>query len=101
MKHSLIKLLFIFLYITGSNAVMAETQTTILVAPTMNCAVCPITVRKALEKVEGVEHVSTEFESRTITVMFDDAKTNISTLTKTTANSGYPSKVKGDSTDEQ
>lgn len=80
---------------------MAEIQTTTLVAPTMNCAVCPITVRKALEKVEGVENVSTEFESRTITVIFDDTKTNIGTLTKTTANAGYPSKVKGDSIDEQ
>lgn len=94
MKHFSIKILFIiFFYSSGSSVVMAEIQTTTLVASTMNCAVCPITVRKALEKVEGVKNVSTEFKSRTITVMFDDTKTNIDMLT-TTANTGYPSKVK-------
>ena len=67
----------------------------------MNCAVCPITVRKALEKVDGVESVSTEFESRTITIMFDDEKTNIGTLKEATANAGYPSKIKDSLIDEQ
>ena len=32
----------------------AESKTVILDLPTMNCAMCPITVKKALKNVKGV-----------------------------------------------
>lgn len=84
----------VFLCAFGSHIALAKSQTITLIAPTMNCAVCPITVKKSLEKVEGVEGVETDFESRSITVRYDDAKTNLDVLTETTKNAGYPSSVK-------
>jgi len=57
----------------------------------MTCSACPITVRKALEKVPGVSKVDVQFEKKQVLVTFDDAKTNTDALIKATTNAGYPS----------
>lgn len=72
----------------------AEKITAVLDVPGMTCKFCPVTIRKALEKVPGVTEVKSEFETKTATVTFDPTVTNIETLTKTTANAGYPSTLK-------
>lgn len=72
----------------------AATQTVTLFVPGMTCAACPITVKKALSKVEGVSQVDVTFEKREAVVTFDDAKANVLKLTKATENAGYPSSVK-------
>lgn len=59
--------------------------------PSMDCPVCPITVKKALLKVAGVSQASVDFEKRQATVTFDDAKTTIDMLTLSTKDAGYPS----------
>ena len=82
---------YIALLILISGAVGAETQTVTLDVPKMYCAVCPITVSKALNKVDGVTAVDASFESKTAIVTFDDTKTNIQTLVAATTNAGYPS----------
>ncbi|BAP88883.1 MerP [Burkholderiales bacterium GJ-E10] len=72
----------------------AATQTVTLSVPGMTCAACPITVKKALSKVEGVSHVDVTFEKRQAVVTFDDAKTSVQKLTQATEDAGYPSSVK-------
>jgi mercuric ion binding protein len=74
--------------------VWAATQTVALSVPGMTCAACPITVKKALTKVDGVTKVEVSFENREAIVTFDDAKTNAQALTKATEDAGYPSSVK-------
>ena len=74
--------------------VWAATQTVTLSVPGMYCAACPITVKKALSKVEGVSKVSVSFEKREAVITFDDARTNTPKLIKATENAGYPSSVK-------
>jgi mercuric ion binding protein len=59
--------------------------------PGMTCPVCPITVKKALEKVQGVSKVEVRFEKKQVLVTFDDAKTNTDSLVKATTNAGFPS----------
>ena len=71
----------------------AAMQTVTLAVPDMNCAVCPITVKKALLKVKGVKTVQVEFDQRQAKVKFDDSKTNIAALTQATTEAGYPSSV--------
>lgn len=71
----------------------AAVQTVTLSVPTMDCPVCPITVKKALTGVEGVSKAEVNFDKRQATVTFDDAKANVEKLTKATANAGYPSSV--------
>jgi mercuric ion binding protein len=74
--------------------VWAATQTVTLVVPGMTCAACPITVKKALSKVEGVSKTDVNFDKREAVVTFDDAKTSVQKLTKATEDAGYPSSVK-------
>lgn len=69
----------------------AAVQTVTLSVPTMNCPVCPITVKTALTNVAGVSKAEVNFDKRQATVTFDDAKTNIAALTQATTNAGYPS----------
>ncbi len=57
----------------------------------MTCPACPITVKKALEKVSGVSKIDVQYEKRQVVVTFDDTKTNVDTLVKATTNAGYPS----------
>ena len=77
-----------------SSPLWATTQTVTLSVPGMNCATCPITVKKAISKVEGVSKVDVTFETREAVVTFDDAKTSVQKLTKATGDAGYPSSVK-------
>lgn len=79
--------------LTPLAAFSAETKTVVLDVPGMTCNFCPITVRKALQKVPGVIEAKADFETKTATVVFDPAKTNVETLTKATANAGYTSTV--------
>lgn len=72
----------------------AAQKTVVLSVPSMNCAACPITVRKALEKVAGVQSVKATLEPPEAVVTFDDAKTSIDQLTEATKGAGYPSSVK-------
>jgi mercuric ion binding protein len=72
----------------------ATTQTVTLSVPGMTCAACPITVKKALTRVEGVSQVDVAFEKREAVVTFDDAKTSVQKLTRATEDAGYPSSVK-------
>jgi mercuric ion binding protein len=74
--------------------VWAATQTVTLSVPGMTCSACPITVKKAISKVEGVSKVDVTFETREAVVTFDDAKTSVQKLTKATEDAGYPSSVK-------
>ena len=69
----------------------AAVRTVTLSVPTMDCPVCPITVKKALTKVDGVSKAEVDFDKRLAKVTFDDAKTNVDALTKATTHAGYPS----------
>ena len=69
----------------------AASQTVTLSVPDMTCAACPITVKLALSKVEGVSQVSVSYPDREAVVTFNDALTSIEALTEATSDAGYPS----------
>lgn len=71
----------------------AATKTVTLAVENMTCATCPITVRKALEKVPGVSKAKVDLDSKTATVTFDPAKAKAEDLTRATTEAGYPSKL--------
>jgi mercuric ion binding protein len=66
-------------------------ETVTLEVKNMTCAVCPITVKKALEKVPGVTSVTVDFDKKSATVTFDPDKVSPATLAKATSDAGYPS----------
>lgn len=76
-------------------AVGADTRTVTLALPSMDCPVCPITVKKALTQVLGVSLARVDFVQRQAVVVFDDARTNVGALTHATRNAGYPSTLLG------
>jgi mercuric ion binding protein len=77
-----------------AGAAPAANRTVTLSVPSMNCPLCPITVKKALSKVEGVSMAEVSYEKKEATVTFDDARTSVDALRKATAEAGYPSEVK-------
>jgi mercuric ion binding protein len=72
----------------------AATKTVILSVSGMTCAACPIMVKKALTKVEGVQTAEVSYEKKEAVVTYDDAKTSVEALAKATEAAGYPSQVK-------
>jgi mercuric ion binding protein len=76
------------------SSLWAGERTVTLSIPGMNCPLCPITVKKALQKVQGVEKVTVSYENKEAVVTFDDAKTSAEALMKATTDGGYPSTVK-------
>ena len=77
-----------------STAWSGEPRTVVLDVPGMTCKFCPITIRKALQRVPGVIEAKSDYASKTAVVTFDPDKTNVSALTEATANAGYKSHLK-------
>lgn len=80
--------------LTSTAALAATDRTATLDVTNMDCAVCPITVRKALEKAPGVDSAKVDFNTKRAVVAFDPAKTTPEALTKATFDAGFPSMVK-------
>ncbi len=95
---SLLLGLFLMPTIQAEAATQAQNnrQSVTLDVQNMTCAMCPITVRKALQSVEGVQSAKVDFGSKTANVIFDPQKTNIETLINATTNVGYPATVHPD-----
>ncbi|AQS39295.1 copper chaperone [Shewanella psychrophila] len=69
----------------------AESRSVNLMVPTMDCGMCLITVRKALENLDGVEQAKVDFNDKTAKVIFDDDKVSVERLMQATKEAGYPS----------
>ena len=80
-----------------SAPVMAAQKTVTLTVPGMTCGACPITVKKALMRVEGVTRAEVDYDKKQAMVTFDDARVNVDQLAHATAEAGYPSSIKGGS----
>ena len=85
------KLLIVLAALIGTVSARAAPATVALSVPTMDCPVCPITVKKALTSVPGVANASVDFDRRLATVHYDDSRTSVDALMQATANAGYPS----------
>lgn len=77
-------------------AASADDQTVSMSIEKMTCALCPVTVRKAMEGVDGVQNVEVDFETKTATVTFDDVKTSASEVAQASTDVGYPAIVATD-----
>ncbi|MBP7609552.1 MAG: mercury resistance system periplasmic binding protein MerP [Steroidobacteraceae bacterium] len=85
---------FVLAALLATSPVFAgDSRTATLDVTKMDCAVCPITVRKALEKVPGVESAKVDLKTHRAIVSFDPSKATPELLTKATADAGFPSSV--------
>ena len=71
----------------------AAEQTGTFAVEKMTCAVCPVTVTKAMEKVNGVVAVSVDLGTETATVTFDDELTTSDAVAEASTSAGYPAKL--------
>ena len=94
------KLSVFILSLLSIGSVFAEEQLVELSLPSMNCAVCPITVKKALEKVEGVHFVEITYKTKLVTVKFENTATSIDDLISVTTNAGFPSTLKSEASND-
>ena len=62
----------------------------------MTCATCPIAVRKAMERVEGVKEVTVDFDSKTAIVTFDASMATASDIGTASTDVGFPASVLDD-----
>jgi len=72
----------------------AAQKTVTLSVPGMTCAACPITVKAALSRVDGVRKIGVNLEKKEAVVTFDDSRASVNRLIQATTNAGYPSSVK-------
>lgn len=79
------------LVLVSSHAFAAASKTAVLDVQNMTCSVCPVTVKKALEKTLGVTQAKIDFDKKTATVTFDPDRATEQALTKATTEAGYPS----------
>lgn len=95
-KRVLVSTLVFGLAAAWSGAAFAAVRTVTLSVPGMYCEVCPITVKKALQKLPGVSKVNVSYEKKEAVVTFDDARTSVKALEDATFEAGYESTVKGE-----
>lgn len=85
----------ILLVALSSTVVWAGDQKRVVLdVENMTCAVCPLTVKKALGKVPGVTRVAVDYRHMTATVDYDSGKATAADLITATTNAGYPSSVR-------
>ncbi len=61
-------------YMAFSPALMAAPSKTTLAVEHMNCATCPVIVKTALNKLDGVESVQVSMADKMVRVEFDNEK---------------------------
>ena len=83
-------LTLVVLLIGLSGTAFAAEQTVTLDVDKMYCALCPVTVTKAMEGVEGVSEVEVDFGTKTAVVTFEDTTTNWEQVASASTNAGYP-----------
>jgi mercuric ion binding protein len=71
-----------------------QLRTVTLDVDNMTCAVCPITVKKALSEVPGVTSAKADLATHSAQVTYDAEKVKVETLVDAVTFAGYPARVK-------
>jgi|SRR3990167_1279172 len=70
----------------------AQLRTTFAIE-NMTCAMCPVTVKRAMEGVAGVSEVSIDFEAKSARATYDPRRTNAAAIAAASTNAGYPARA--------
>lgn len=72
----------------------AEPKTAVLEVSGMSCSLCPVTVKKALERAPGVLEARVDLAEKRANAKYDPRKASPETLAKAVSDVGLPAKVK-------
>jgi len=96
MKRSLpvVALIALVGFATGTLATEPNNEKTVeFTVEKMTCATCPISVRKAMERVDGVKKVEVDYESKTAVVTFDANIATAADIGNASTDVGFPATV--------
>ena len=68
----------------------ASARMAIFTVENMTCALCPVTVKAAMEAVDGVKSVEIDIDAKTATVTFDASVASAEDISAASTNAGYP-----------
>lgn len=76
----------------GANPTEEATSrhTVVFEVDNMTCATCPIAVKAAMKRVEGVDRVEIDNETKQASVTFDPGRTTTHAIAQASAQAGYP-----------
>jgi len=86
----MLRVLFLVPLLLSASVAAAAERTVTLAVENMTCALCPVTVRTAIERVAGVKDVEVDFDNKTATVVFDDAEASVEDIAEASRLAGYP-----------
>ncbi len=69
------------------------TATVVLHVDGMHCATCPLTVRTALRRLDGVSDATVSTEAKTARVTYDPARVTPERMARAVTDAGYPARV--------
>ena len=81
--------------VTGVSSASESDEIVTFDVEKMTCATCPIAVRKAMQRVDGVKDVEVSFENNSAIVTFDPSATTAAEIGQASTDVGFPAKVKG------
>lgn len=81
------------LVVLSAPALAAEPNMVVLDVPSMNCALCPVSVRTALSRVPGVIDVKADLATKRTEVRYDPDKVAPDALVKAVSEAGFPATV--------
>lgn len=62
----------------------------------MTCAACPLTVKKAMSAVEGVQSIVVNFKAKTVTAVFDPTLVDANAIAQASTAVGFPAHAHGE-----
>lgn len=62
--------------------------------PGMNCSLCPISVKKALERMPGVLEAKADLATKSAEATYDPDRASPEALARAVSNAGYPASIR-------
>lgn len=59
----------------------------------MNCRLCPVTVRKAMQRLPGVIEAHVDYEAKRARARYDPDKARPEAIAKAVTDAGFPTRV--------
>lgn len=85
----------IILFLASGNSLAADANETVTFdVDKMTCATCPIAVRKAMLRVDGVKEVDVSLEGKSAIVTFDPNLTTTAKIGRSSTDVGFPATVR-------
>lgn len=85
---------WLLLVLLPGHVLAGEPQLATLDVPSMDCSLCDISVRKALERVPGVVEARADNRQKRAEVKYDPAKVSPADLATALTKSGFPATVR-------